>query len=198
MYGRPLGGLLWGGILRVTLVHHFTFFINSLCHFIGKRTYELDTTARDSWFMALFTFGEGYHNFHHKFQWDYRIGVSWYSFDPSKWIIKILSYFNITYELRQASEHSILKAKIMTLHQKINNLSGIKNNYKNRMKKIMNHSSKNLKSLMIVEKKYELIKKQSISNYQKLFYESKIKKHKIELQQSFSSLMIIFLNLKNL
>ena len=70
IYGRPLGGLLWGGILRVTMVHHFTFFINSLCHYVGKRPFEADTSARDSWWVAYLTFGEGFHNFHHKFQND--------------------------------------------------------------------------------------------------------------------------------
>ena len=39
LFGRPIGGLLWGGVLRVTLVHHFTFFINSLCHFVGKKIF---------------------------------------------------------------------------------------------------------------------------------------------------------------
>ena len=101
IYNRPIGGLLWGGILRVTLVHHFTFFINSLCHYLGKKNYDLNTSAKDSWLMALFTFGEGYHNYHHKFQFDYRNGIKWYSFDPSKWVIKTLSYLRLTYKLRK-------------------------------------------------------------------------------------------------
>ena len=123
LYGRPIGGLLWGGFLRVTLVHHFTFFINSLCHYLGKRDYEYNTTARDSWITAIFTFGEGYHNYHHKFQWDYRNGIKWYSFDPSKWIIKFLSFFKITYSLKKVSKQNILKARIETLNRKINDLN---------------------------------------------------------------------------
>ena len=66
-----------GSFLRITLVHH-TFFINSLCHYVGRRTYDSESTARDSWFMSLFTFGEGYHNYHHKFPSDYRNGISWF------------------------------------------------------------------------------------------------------------------------
>ena len=92
-FGRPLGGLLWGGVVRVVVVHHFTFFINSLCHFVGKRPFELNTSARDSWWVAYLTFGEGFHNFHHKFQWDYRNGIRWYDFDPGKWVVKLLSFF---------------------------------------------------------------------------------------------------------
>ena len=56
MYGRPLGAVLWGTFLRITLVHHATFLINSLCHYVGKRPYDFNSTARDSWFVSLFTF----------------------------------------------------------------------------------------------------------------------------------------------
>ena len=118
-YNRPIGGLLWGGFLRVTLVHHFTFFINSLCHYFGKKEYDYNTSARDSWIMAFLTFGEGFHNYHHKFQWDYRNGIKWYNFDPSKWIIRFLSIFKVAYNLRKASESSILRAKIETLLNRI-------------------------------------------------------------------------------
>ncbi len=118
-YGRPIGGLLWGGFLRVTMVHHFTFFINSLCHYIGKRPFEPDSSARDSWLVAFFTFGEGYHNFHHKFQWDYRNGISWYAFDPGKWSIKALSWVGLTKEIRRVSEYNILQARLEGMKQSV-------------------------------------------------------------------------------
>ena len=117
-YGRPIGGLLWGGFLRLTLVHHFTFFINSLCHYVGKRPFEIETSARDSWWVAYLTFGEGFHNFHHKFQWDYRNGVRWYDFDPSKWAIKFLSYFKLTKDIKKAEEHKILRARFNGMKSK--------------------------------------------------------------------------------
>ena len=119
LIGRPLGGLLWGGFLRVTLVHHFTFFINSLCHFVGKRPFEPESTARDAWWVAFFTFGEGFHNFHHKFQWDYRNGIRWYDFDPGKWAIKFLSYFGLTTDLRKVEECQILRARFQGLKESI-------------------------------------------------------------------------------
>jgi len=199
LFSRPIGGLLWGGVLRVTLVHHFTFFINSLCHFIGKRPYQMNTTARDSWFMALFTFGEGYHNYHHKFQWDYRNGIKWYSFDPSKWIIKSLSYFKITYNLRKASELNIMKAKISTLNEKIINMTDILNIKKYRAKTniIMKQSSKYLKLWLELDKKYKEMKKKKIGQYDQLMYEQKKKFYRLELQKSISSLMLIFINIKN-
>ena len=118
-YGRPLGGLLWGGFLRVTLVHHFTFFINSLCHFVGKRPFELNTSARDSWWVAYLTFGEGFHNFHHKFEWDYRNGIRWYDFDPGKWMISILSFFRLTSNIKKVEDYKILNARYNGLLEKI-------------------------------------------------------------------------------
>ena len=93
----------------MTIVHHATFFINSLCHYVGRRTYDFKSTARDSWIVSWFTFGEGYHNYHHKFQWDYRNGVKWFAYDPSKWIINGLSYFGITYDLKKVKEHVIMQ-----------------------------------------------------------------------------------------
>ena len=69
-----LGGLLIPGVARVVMVQHATFCINSLCHMIGQRPYSTSHSARDSWIAAIFTMGEGYHNYHHEFQWDYRNG----------------------------------------------------------------------------------------------------------------------------
>ncbi len=62
-----LGAFLIAGVARVVFVHHMTFCINSLCHWTGKRPYSTKCSARDSFLMALFTFGEGYHNYHHEF-----------------------------------------------------------------------------------------------------------------------------------
>ncbi len=112
MDGRPLGGLLWGGFLRVVIVHHMTFFINSLAHIVGTQPYSLDNTGRDNWFLGPFTFGEGYHNFHHKFQADYRNGVKWYAFDLGKWLLGVLSRIGWAWNLRRAPEALILKAKL--------------------------------------------------------------------------------------
>jgi stearoyl-CoA desaturase (delta-9 desaturase) len=61
--------------------------------------------------MALFTFGEGYHNFHHEFQHDYRNGVKPWHFDPTKWTVWILSKLGWTYDLRKASSEKILFAE---------------------------------------------------------------------------------------
>lgn len=107
-----LGAFLLAGVARVVFVHHMTFCINSLCHWIGKRPYSSHCTARDSFLMALFTFGEGYHNFHHEFQHDYRNGVKPWQFDPTKWTIWLLSKVGLASRLRTVPEEKILKAQI--------------------------------------------------------------------------------------
>ena len=107
-----LGGLLLGGVARVVFVQHMTFFINSLCHTLGTRPYSSRCTARDSAIMALFTFGEGYHNFHHSFQHDYRNGVKPWQFDPTKWSIWLLSKMGLARQLRRVPAERILHAEV--------------------------------------------------------------------------------------
>lgn len=115
MWGGPvaaLGAFLIAGCARIVFVHHTTFCINSLCHWIGDRPYSSKCSARDSMLMALFTFGEGYHNFHHEFQHDYRNGVKPWQFDPTKWMIWLLSKLGLVSNLRTVPEEKILKAQI--------------------------------------------------------------------------------------
>jgi stearoyl-CoA desaturase (delta-9 desaturase) len=109
--GGALGGLLIPGVARVVMVQHATFCINSLCHMIGERPYSTSHSARDSWIAAIFTMGEGYHNYHHEFQWDYRNGVKPWQLDPSKWIIWFLSKLRLTGDLKRVPGERILLAE---------------------------------------------------------------------------------------
>jgi stearoyl-CoA desaturase (delta-9 desaturase) len=99
-------------VARVVAVQHCTFFINSACHTIGKRPYSSRCSARDSWIMAIFTFGEGYHNYHHEFQHDYRNGVKPWQFDPTKWTIWLLSKLGLASKLRRVPSEKILLAQL--------------------------------------------------------------------------------------
>lgn len=110
--GEVLGCLLIGGVLRVVVSHHSTFFINSLCHMIGRQPYSREHSARDSGIMAVLAFGEGYHNYHHSFPFDYRNGVKVWQFDPAKWAIYLLSKVGLVRDLRRAPEAAVLKAKV--------------------------------------------------------------------------------------
>ena len=105
-------GLLVGGMARMVACHHSTFFINSLCHYLGTQPYSSANTSKDSWFMAIFTFGEGYHNFHHQFQHDYRNGVKWWQIDPTKWAAWTLSKIGLTSDLRRVPNEKIMLSEI--------------------------------------------------------------------------------------
>jgi stearoyl-CoA desaturase (delta-9 desaturase) len=110
--GDLWGVFLLGGLLRLVVSHHVTFFINSLAHMWGTRPYTDENTARDNPVLALVTYGEGYHNYHHIFQYDYRNGVKWWQFDPTKWLILSLSWVGITKNLKRCSEFAIQKAQL--------------------------------------------------------------------------------------
>ncbi|MCP9477310.1 fatty acid desaturase [Marisediminitalea aggregata] len=103
--------ILLAGVFRLVAVHHVTFFINSLAHYWGSQPYTDTNSARDNGILAFFTFGEGYHNFHHIFEYDYRNGIRWYQFDPTKWLIKGLSFVGLTKNLRTCPEERIEKAR---------------------------------------------------------------------------------------
>jgi stearoyl-CoA desaturase (delta-9 desaturase) len=111
IWGDPLGAFLWAGMIRLVLQYHSTFSINSLAHMIGRRPYNKAISARDNGIVALITLGEGYHNFHHQFPGDYRNGVRAWHFDPTKWIVKSLSWVRITRDLRKVSQQTIERAK---------------------------------------------------------------------------------------
>lgn len=119
LWGDFWGGVLIAGLVRSVIVHHGTFAINSVCHSIGKRPYSLEESARDSWISALLTYGEGYHNFHHKFPGDYRNAILPWQYDPSKWFIWLLSKLGIAWDLHRTPEERILQAKIEVLEQKV-------------------------------------------------------------------------------
>jgi len=107
-----LGGFLLGGVLRAVVLQHCTFCINSACHTLGSQPYSSRCSARDSWIMALVTFGEGYHNYHHEFQHDYRNGVKPWQFDPTKWSIWVLNKLGLASNLRQVSAQAIFLAEL--------------------------------------------------------------------------------------
>lgn len=106
------GVMLMGGLVRLVWSHHTTFFINSLAHMWGTRPYTDENSARDNGILSLFTYGEGYHNYHHIFQYDYRNGIRWYQFDPTKWLIFALSWVGLTRNLKRCPEFAIEKARL--------------------------------------------------------------------------------------
>jgi len=108
--GHPLGGFIMVVCLRIVIVLHSTFFVNSFAHTFGSQPYIRGQSARDNWLGALLTNGEGYHNFHHRFPTDYRNGVRFYHWDPSKWCIYLLSKLGLAWDLRRTPDHRIAEA----------------------------------------------------------------------------------------
>ena len=112
LHGDVWGMLLLAGFLRIVVSHHCTFFINSLAHFWGRRPYTTENTARDNDLLAFFTYGEGYHNYHHLFQWDYRNGIRWWQYDPTKWVIASASFLGFARSLKRVPEAQIRQALV--------------------------------------------------------------------------------------
>ena len=139
-----LGGFLIPGVARVVLVQHATFCINSLCHMIGERPYSTEHSARDSWIAAIFTMGEGYHNYHHEFAWDYRNGVKPWQLDPSKWIIWTLSKLGLTNNLKRVPNERILLAETKEISRIVKNQLSSFKSAQNKSSELIDQASANL------------------------------------------------------
>ena len=107
--GEWLGSFVLAWWTRLMISHHLTWFINSLAHTWGSRLYSRELTAVDNFAIAILTVGEGYHNYHHTFPSDYRNGVRWYHFDPTKWTIWTLSRLGLASDLRRYSRAVIAR-----------------------------------------------------------------------------------------
>jgi stearoyl-CoA desaturase (delta-9 desaturase) len=110
LWGDPIGALLVAGCTRLMFQYHATFAVNSFAHYSGTQPYSTKTSARDSFITAILTLGEGYHNFHHSFQMDYRNGVRWWQLDPTKWLVWSLSKCGVTKDLRRVPTERIRAA----------------------------------------------------------------------------------------
>jgi stearoyl-CoA desaturase (delta-9 desaturase) len=98
-----LTGLLWGGAVRILVVHHITFSINSLCHFFGSKDYETDDESRNLRWLAPFSFGEAWHNNHHAFPTSAAHGLTRWQFDPSKIVIYGLEKVGLVWDVVRVS-----------------------------------------------------------------------------------------------
>jgi len=110
LFMHPVTALFSAFLLRVFAIHHSTWFINSLAHTWGSKTYVRELSAMDNAVLALLTFGEGYHNFHHAFASDYRNGVRWWHFDPTKWLLMISARLGLVSNLRKVNRLRLQQA----------------------------------------------------------------------------------------
>jgi stearoyl-CoA desaturase (Delta-9 desaturase) len=106
-----LTALLWGGAVRIFVLHHATFSINSLCHFFGRRQFATEDESRNVIWLALPTFGEAWHNNHHAFPTSARHGLRWWQLDPSAWLIGALEHVGLVWDVvRISPERELAKA----------------------------------------------------------------------------------------
>jgi stearoyl-CoA desaturase (delta-9 desaturase) len=98
-----LTGLLWGGAVRMLVVHHVTYSINSLCHFFGRQAYDTGDESRNLAWLAPFTFGEAWHNNHHAFPTSYEHGMRRWQLDPSRYVILGMEKLGLVWDVVRIS-----------------------------------------------------------------------------------------------
>jgi stearoyl-CoA desaturase (delta-9 desaturase) len=100
-------GMLWGGFVRMLLLHHVTYSINSLCHFFGRKPYETGDESRNLAWLAPLSFGEAWHNAHHAFPTSARHGLGRWQFDPSAIVIAGLEKTGLAWDVVRVSPERI-------------------------------------------------------------------------------------------
>jgi stearoyl-CoA desaturase (delta-9 desaturase) len=94
-----LTALLWAGLVRIFLVHHITWSINSICHFFGSRRFDTDDESTNVFWLALPSLGEAWHHNHHAFPQSAFHGLRWYELDPSGWLILGLERVGLAWDV---------------------------------------------------------------------------------------------------
>jgi stearoyl-CoA desaturase (Delta-9 desaturase) len=112
-FGDYLGAFLFSWWVRLFFLHHTTWCINSLAHFWGTQMYSQEHTAVDNYLISLLTYGEGYHNYHHTFAYDYRNGIRWYHFDPAKWMIWTFYKLGLATDLKKVNNYRIARHMLL-------------------------------------------------------------------------------------
>jgi stearoyl-CoA desaturase (delta-9 desaturase) len=101
--GGGLEALLWGGAVRIMILHHATFSINSLCHFFGRRSFQTGDESRNLAWLSLLTFGEAWHNNHHAFPTSAHHGLKRRQLDPGAWLIDTLARVGLVWDVVRIS-----------------------------------------------------------------------------------------------
>ena len=99
-----LNMVIWGFCVSTILVYHCTFAVNSIAHLWGTQRYNTKEESKNNFFVALLTFGEGWHNNHHHYPGSIRQGFYWWEVDLTYYALRFLSFFGIVYNLRTVSK----------------------------------------------------------------------------------------------
>jgi stearoyl-CoA desaturase (delta-9 desaturase) len=107
-----MSGLVWGFLMSTLLLYHTTFSVNSLNHLFGSRRFATPDDSRNNLWIALLTFGEGWHNNHHHYQSSANQGFYWWEIDISYSVLVVLSWFGIVWDLRRPGERALAYRRI--------------------------------------------------------------------------------------
>jgi stearoyl-CoA desaturase (delta-9 desaturase) len=99
-WAGALLGLLWGGLVRIFLVHHVTWSVNSVCHLWGRRPFATDDQSKNNFLFGILALGEGWHNNHYAFPTSARHGLRWWQIDVSYYCIRGLALVGLAWEVR--------------------------------------------------------------------------------------------------
>ncbi len=111
-WAGAVSGLFWGGLVRMFVLEHIIWAINSFLHMFGTHPYESRENSRNGGIFALLTFGESWHNNHHAFPDSSSFGLSWYRLDPGYWLIKILALGGLAWDVKRPSEERMKASRI--------------------------------------------------------------------------------------
>ncbi|KAG0073109.1 hypothetical protein BGZ89_011491 [Linnemannia elongata] len=118
-WGDWRGGYFFAAIFRLVVVHHATFCVNSLAHWLGEGPFDDRHSPRDHFITAFVTLGEGYHNFHHQFPQDYRNAIRFYQYDPTKWLIATCAFFGFASHLKTFPENEVRKGQLQMIEKRV-------------------------------------------------------------------------------
>ncbi|MGI9241583.1 MAG: acyl-CoA desaturase, partial [Verrucomicrobiales bacterium] len=111
-----LQGFIWGFCVSTVFLYHATFAINSFCHVFGKKRFETGEESKNSFWLAIPTLGEGWHNNHHHYPSSTRQGIYWWEFDPTFYVLKVLSWVGVVWDLRPPSQERCYSDKYRVKH----------------------------------------------------------------------------------
>jgi stearoyl-CoA desaturase (delta-9 desaturase) len=110
-WGGVWTGLIWGGLVRIFVVHHITWSVNSVCHLWGFRPYRSEDESRDNPVFGVLALGEGYHNTHHAFPTSARHGLRWWQIDISYYVIRVLAWLHLAWDVKLPSKEAQAKGR---------------------------------------------------------------------------------------
>lgn len=110
-WSGALLGFVWGGLVRIFLVHHVTWSINSVCHIWGTRPFRSRDESRNNAILGVLAFGEGWHNNHHAFPTSARHGLRWWEIDTSFLVIRLLALLGLATNVKVPPRDRLARAR---------------------------------------------------------------------------------------